>query len=99
MAHAHSAPLVRRLARAGGESHLRRHRLVVGACLDRGPVVAIWLTETLRAPNTRSLTVLQASDALYLDRASWNDDTVRALEADVARGGCREVPGTDQMIL
>jgi hypothetical protein len=76
-----------------------RHRLFVGACLDRGPVVAIWLTETLQAPMTRSLTVLQASDALYLDRASWSDDTVRALEADVARGGCREVPGMDQTIL
>ena len=76
-----------------------RYRLFVGACLDRGPMVAIWLTETLQAPMTRSLTVLQASDALYLDRASWSDDTVRALEADVARGGCREVPGMDQTIL
>jgi hypothetical protein len=76
-----------------------RYRLFVGACLNRGPAVAIWLTETLRAPMTRTLTMLQATDRLHREHSTWTDDTVRALEADVARGGCREVPGVDQIIL
>jgi hypothetical protein len=36
---------------------------------------------------------------MYADRTSGSDVTVRALDADVARGTCREMPGTDQTIL
>ena len=88
---------------ATGTRPVSRHRLFVGACLGRRPTVAVWLTESLLPPTasdpaTRTLSVLQGTDALYLETTSWSEQTTRALAADVAGGGCREVPGRDQVI-
>ena len=78
-----------------------RSRLLVGACLNSGESVAVWLEETLRPGHTanRTVRILEAAPQLEVRTVPWTEALVQRMEAQVGSGRCREVAPRDQIIL